>query len=60
MTNNKRGRPKLSEAGAVNTSITLTEDQINWLRDYGFGNVSLGVRRLVDEKRGLKEVTLKG
>ena len=51
MTNNKVGRPPISKTEpGVKTSVTLLPSQIQWLKDYGNGNVSQGVRRLVNEK----------
>lgn len=60
--NNKGGRPPLDEKEAsVRLNVTVTESQAEWLKEYGFGNISLGVRRLVDEKREPKEeVVLQG
>lgn len=52
MTNNKLGRPTLSEnKKTVNLSISITEAQAKFLKEHGFGNVSLGIRRLVDERK---------
>lgn len=49
---NKVGRPPISKSEpTVKTSVTLLPSQITWLKDYGDGNVSDGVRRLVDENR---------
>ena len=48
---NKLGRPTLSKDKTVNLSVSVTEPQAKFLKEYGFGNVSLGIRRLVDEKR---------
>ena len=49
---NKLGRPTLSEDDkTVNLSVSITRSQAKFLKDHGFGNVSLGIRRLVDEKR---------
>lgn len=49
---NKKGRPTLSEDDkTVNLSVSVTEDRAAFLKTHGFGNVSLGIRRLVDEKR---------
>lgn len=49
---NKLGRPTLSEnEKTTNLSVSVTEVQAKFLKEYGFGNVSLGIRRLVDGKR---------
>lgn len=49
---NKLGRPPINEnEKTTNLSVSVTEAQAKFLKDYGFGNVSLGIRRLVDEKR---------
>ena len=49
---NKMGRPPLSEGEAtVHKSVSMKLSQYLFLRKYGFGNASLGVQRLVDEKR---------
>lgn len=48
----KLGRPTLSEDDkTVNLSVSVTEAQAKFLKEHGFGNVSLGIRRLVDERR---------
>ena len=48
---NKLGRPALSKDDkTVNQNVSLTESRVEFLKEYGFGNVSLGIRRLVDEK----------
>ena len=48
---NKLGRPTLSKDKTVNLSVSVTEVQAKFLKEYGFGNVSLGIRRLVDERK---------
>ena len=48
---NKLGRPTLSKDKTVNLSVSVTEPQAKFLKEYGFGNVSLGIRRLVDERK---------
>lgn len=56
MTNNKLGRPTLSKNElTVNVSVALMVSQVEWLKAYGFGNVSLGIRRLVDERKEPKK-----
>ena len=48
----KLGRPTLDEVEkTVNLSVSVTVTQAKFLKDYGFGNISLAIRRLVDEKR---------
>jgi len=48
----RRGRPPISpNAQTVAISITVTQKHLDFLRRYGFGNVSLGVRRLVNEAK---------
>ena len=50
---NKKGRPTLSKDDkTVNLSVSVTKAQAEFLKEHGFGNVSLGIRRLVDERKG--------
>lgn len=50
--NNKLGRPPIDEnEKTVNLSVSVTKSQAAFLKEHGFGNVSLGIRRLVDERR---------
>lgn len=50
--NNKLGRPPIDEnEKTVNLSVSVTKSQAAFLKMYGFGNVSLGIRRLADERR---------
>ena len=54
MTDNKkkRGRPPLSQTEpTVFQTVSLTTKQVEFLRAHGSGNVSLGIRRLIDEKQ---------
>ena len=45
----RRGRPKLStEEKTVALTVTVTESQAEFLEKVGNGNVSAGVRKLVD------------
>lgn len=49
---NKLGRPALSEEDkTVKLSVSVTVSRAEFLKKYGFGNVSLGIRRLVDERK---------
>lgn len=48
----KMGRPPLSKnESTVHKSISMKLSQYLFLKEYGFGNASLGVQRLVNEKR---------
>lgn len=50
MTN--KGRPRVSDTeNTVRLTVTVTESQLAFLKEYGFENASLGIRRLVDEKK---------
>ena len=53
---NKMGRPSLSKnEPTVHKSISMRLSQYLFLKEYGFGNASLGVQRLVNEKRDEEE-----
>lgn len=46
------GRPSLVKGeDTAKSSITLTQADLDWLRVYGLGNLSAGVRRLIEEEK---------
>lgn len=52
VTDNKKGRPPLDKnEQTVRATVSMTGSQKEFLKSYGFGNISLGIQRLVNEKR---------
>ena len=45
------GRPRTFSQDAVRLSVTLERAHVEWLRELGEGNVSAGIRRLLERKR---------